>query len=106
MSENRRDEYRVLYPIADRPRLVIGDCTCEVLDLSEHGIRLLAANLPPDSQDTIDGTVRFANGETVQVAGRILRRTDRQVVVTLDRQPLPYPQIVKEQRRLLAKYRR
>jgi hypothetical protein len=50
--------------------------------------------------------VRFANGETIQVAGRILRRTDRQVVITLDRQPLPYPQIVKEQRHLLAKYRR
>ena len=85
---------------------MIGDCTCEILDLSEQGIRLLAADLPSGSRDTIDGTVRFANDETTQIAGRILRRTEREVVVTLDRQPLPYSQIVKEQRRLLAKYRR
>ncbi|HEU5170031.1 MAG TPA: PilZ domain-containing protein [Gemmatimonadales bacterium] len=81
---HEREHYRIEYPTAARPRLVVGGHVCEVIDLSERGIRYRAA--------------------AGVLPGVVLRLTGDQVSCRLDA-GVPFKQIVDEQRYLRDRHR-
>ena len=66
----KRSHFRVIYPPSQRPWLVVNDSAFEVADISQRGLRFLNRHdirfEPP-----IEGTVRFTDGESVEVTGQI-----------------------------------
>ncbi|HXT18575.1 MAG TPA: PilZ domain-containing protein [Gemmatimonadaceae bacterium] len=105
MSEpSRREQYRIQYPQAERPTLEIGRLFYEVLDCSEGGLRYevrLGRPLPvPGSQ--ISATLAFRRGEELDIVGEVLRVGADFVVLHLE-PPLPYSEILAEQRYLRAR---
>ena len=104
VADNRRNEYRIVYPIADRPRMEIGCEVYEVLDLSEGGLRLLAPDLQLGEAQRIQGMLYFSDGGRAYINGSVFRRTDKHLVIELDRNKIPYQRIVQEQRFLISRY--
>jgi hypothetical protein len=105
---NQRNHFRLEYPPADRPSLIIGREAHEVVDLSEQGIKfLMTKGYKPKVGDQIKGQIKFRDGKTVDVAGKVLRLLTEanQCVLTLT-QGLPLPKMMEEQRYLLQKYRK
>ncbi len=106
---NNRDFFRLEYPAADRPTIVVSGMTYEVLDLSEEGVKFaVPSSFKPNPALKIRGTITFKDGKSVDVVGtvlRILERKDKnQCVLTLT-SGVPLPKMMEEQRYLLKKYR-
>jgi hypothetical protein len=98
MSGNRRDFYRIPYPPEDRPRFVLADSICEVLDCSERGLRYRssASYLPPVGEE-ISGRLRFQRGEEVWVRGGIVRVEGEEIALHLENAGIPFGTILQEQ---------
>ncbi len=106
MSENKRQHYRVNYPKAESPTVVLDGNIYPVLDVSEYGIRLAARAVGSLSVGSgVHGVVTFKDDESFLIEGLVERGTDKSVVLQL-REPIPYRKIVSEQRRLLSTYPR
>lgn len=104
MSKQKRQFFRIEYPIDERPSLIVGDDTYEVLDTSERGMRLapIHAQAVPAA---LKGILRFRDGSECQVAGSVARQApDGSLVVKLTL-GISLAQIMKEQRRLIQRYR-
>jgi hypothetical protein len=102
-TPSRRDLYRIVYPIEERPSLEIGQSLYAVVDCSERGIRYeLEHQKIPAVGSRAAGTLHFRRGESVRVEGGILR-TMRGVVVLSLNPPLSFAQMLAEQRYLRAK---
>ncbi len=94
--DNRRKYFRVKYPYAERPKLMITEEDFDVIDISERGIKF---SLGP----TLSETITFHDGESLAIEGNFLRTQDNEIVI----QPLkgiPAERINKEQRYLKKKY--
>jgi hypothetical protein len=99
----RRSEYRVVYPLTDRPRLRIDRNEYEILNLSEGGLRFqLKKPLDQGIDPTVAGTVIFPDGNNAPVEGTLLRTEENDLAVRLS-QKIPYRRIVQEQLRLARK---
>ena len=106
---NRRAYYRVDYPVHDRPVFTAGTVRGAVSDWSETGVRVLfAAGVPVDASvlagDRMEGTVRFARGETEHVEGTVVRYDSKTRVLRLDTGKLPFGRIIREQWWLRSRY--
>jgi hypothetical protein len=102
---HQREHYRILYPAALRPRLVVQGVSFEILDLSERGIRFdLGDAVPPEPGNEFVGEVQFRRGETVAVRGAILRVVDREAAARLD-PGIPLRIVLEEQRGVLERKR-
>jgi hypothetical protein len=100
----RRSFYRIVFPLPERPRVTIGDCAFEVIDISEGGARLVSPVQPPHFSALPEtATVTFQGGATLTSTATLQREEDGELVVRF-RSNLPYSAIVAEQRRLLALY--
>jgi hypothetical protein len=99
----RRKEYRVRYPITDRPRLRLDSEEFEVINLSEGGLKFHFQDpLRFVPWPTLQGTLVFADGETKPVQGSVLRTEQDGLAVELSSK-IPYRRIVQEQIRLTRK---
>lgn len=68
-----RAYYRLLYPLSCRPTLRIGAAAFAVADLSERGVRFVAAGTPPPEVGTeFEAELRLPTGEVVEVRGTVL----------------------------------
>lgn len=95
---NRRGHYRVVYPVAERPRLVVGSHICEVLDCSERGLRFRPCGvLGPRVGDELEGRVRLLRGEEVRIQGTVLRHEPDDVTLLLRGSGIPFGAILHEQ---------
>lgn len=100
-----REDYRVAYPTAPRPRLEVHDHPFDVLDVSQHGIRFrLGDAAPPEAGNELQGVIRFRRGEAVTVRGVVLRVDAGEVAVHLE-EGVPLRIIREEQRVLLDRHR-
>ncbi|HTS89714.1 MAG TPA: PilZ domain-containing protein [Gemmatimonadales bacterium] len=101
-----REHYRVAYPTALRPKLVVQGVTFEVVDISERGIRFrLGEAARPEPGFEVQGEVRFRRGETITLRGTVLRVADGEVAARLE-EGIPLRVIMEEQRFLLDRNRR
>ena len=102
----KRDFYRIPYPVAERPRLVVGTVELEVLDISERGARVALASETAFSGDShFAATVRFKDGTTVQTTGVVHRREGKELILGFS-EGLPYSVIASEQQRLFRLFGR
>ncbi len=95
-----RAYYRLVYPLAFRPRFVVGSDTFQVVDLSEQGIRYVHPGPGrPNPGVAIEGVVRLATGEEVEVEGTVVRVEAPHVALVLSR-GVPFGLMLDQQRYL------
>lgn len=105
MTEQRREYYRVQYPVIDRPVLSAKAGRFEVIDVSEFGVRFKR-----DGQYVFEpGThliarIHFSDGNDYECAGEILRCEEDSVSVQLHT-PIPMHRIRAESVYLRLNYK-
>ncbi len=107
-AANRRQYYRVEYPVVDRPAFRAGAIRGVVCDCSEAGVRAELEPIPADvtikAGDRMGATVQFQRGEMADVAGEVVRFDGKTLVLRLDRERIPFGKILREQWWLRQKY--
>jgi hypothetical protein len=102
---HEREHYRVAYPTALRPKLLVQGHTFDVIDISERGMRFrLGQAAAPEPGFEVAGTVRFKRGETCEIRGIVLRVIHGEVATKLE-EGIPLRMIMDEQRFLLDRHR-
>ena len=106
---NQRDHFRLEYPAADRPTILVQGTLYAVLDLSEKGVKFaVPKQFKPPPNKKIKATITFKDGKKIEIAGSVLRilegKDDNQCVMELS-EGVPLPKMMEEQRILLKKYR-
>jgi|SRR5437868_16025 hypothetical protein len=100
---SRREVYRVVYPLVERPTFEVGRYLYEVVDLSERGLRYeVRDRRMPTVGSEVGGRLQFRRGEEVPVVGQVLRAQQGEVVLQLE-PPLPFAEVLAEQRYLRGK---
>ena len=103
MSDSRREFYRVIYPLDERPTVTVGRLVHAVVDCSERGLRYeVKDRRVPQLGAEFKGRLRFRRGAEILVNGEVIRARSGLVVVKLD-PPLPFGEILSEQRYLRGK---
>jgi PilZ domain len=93
-----REHFRIQYPAAARPEIVIDGRAYDVLDISEHGVRFRGdGEISIAVGDPLSGSVRFRRTEAVDVRGTVLRIAGREVAAKLDA-GVPLKVMIEEQR--------
>ena len=101
---SRRAHYRIQYPSAARPRLLIDGHTFEVLDISEGGLRYHRGPHPsPGIGTTFRGTVRVRRGELIHTHGSVVRTNNGDVAARLV-VGIPFQTIMEEQRYVFEQF--
>ncbi len=93
-----RSHYRIPYPFAEGPRLVVGFHVCKVLDCSERGLRFNA--LPhalPAAGSAVRGRLRFPRGAEIPIEGWVVRVDGTEVALRLAEPGVPFRVILQEQ---------
>ncbi|HEY4303281.1 MAG TPA: hypothetical protein VGM82_02345 [Gemmatimonadaceae bacterium] len=102
-TPSRRNLYRIVYPLEERPSFEVRLSLHDVVDCSERGMRYtLNHQTIPAVGTRILGTLHFRRGESVRVHGTVLR-TERAIVVLALDPPLAFAEVMAEQRYLRAK---
>lgn len=100
MDEQQRAYFRLWYPQAARPILVIGDRKFEVTEISEEGARIaISGSFCRAENESFSGTIQFRNGESDSVAGTVLRSSPEEVVASLN-QGISLKRMMSEQIRI------
>lgn len=83
----RRSQFRLEYSDEDRPRIIIGQGgTCQVLNLSEAGVRFLRRAEQEFRKDQpVVGRIVFAAGEAEEIQGRVIRIGQTTITLHLTR---------------------
>ena len=98
---DRRAHERVVYPPGQRPILIVGGGSYEVLDCSERGLLVArsGAALLETSVD-LQGRVRFPPGHEVTIEGVVLRVQDDAIAIQFTGLWIPRDVILGELRRM------
>jgi hypothetical protein len=94
--DNKREHYRILYPIRCRPVLRFAGMKFEIIDISENTEDFRAGQ-------ELQGTVMFNDGKSMDLKGNILRIYKKTAIVCLSVY-IPFSHIVREQRFLKTQY--
>jgi hypothetical protein len=84
MKEQKREHFRVSYPRKCRPSLALGGKEYGVIDVSERGIRF--GGVDPATfvvGQPVSFTLRFVDGDTQELSGKIVRVRGRAVAIRL-----------------------
>ena len=101
---SRRELYRVVYPLNQRPILEIGRFSHAIIDCAERGLRFeVKSRRVPSLGTPLAGVVRFRRGVEVEVTGEVVRTRGATVAVALDLPGIPFSHILAEQRYLRAR---
>lgn len=101
---SRRELYRVIYPVAERPAFDMGGFIHEVVDCSEVGLRyeVLDRRIPQVGAQ-LGGIIKWKRGGNTEVTGEVLRARAGLVVLILDPPGIRFSDILLEQRYLRGK---
>ncbi|MDX1497781.1 MAG: PilZ domain-containing protein [Salinisphaeraceae bacterium] len=100
----RRKKYRLRYPIAERPLLLVNDVTYRVSDLSEGGMRVVFDqdnSIPEDFP--FNGTIRYVDGEEMTIVGKVLRSSQNGFTAEFE-QGVSLKRIMRDQIKLRKQY--
>lgn len=105
---NKRNYYRIEYPLGDQPTFICSLGKFKVLDVSEGGFSFSYAKItPPFEGEELEGDIQFGSRGKVTIKGVVVRVTGEQVSVRLlEQHKVPLPRIMEEQRYLIQKYPR
>lgn len=104
---DRRQYYRLTFPVAERPRLRLDGQEYDIVEMSEGGVTIELAGRPaPGRGQSWSVVVQMADGVELAASGSV-KRTEGSERLTLQfHELLPWKALVDEQRRLLARYPR
>jgi hypothetical protein len=102
----KRDHFRIVFPVGQRPCLTAGLAECDIIDLSEDGAKV-AVNCETGfcSREAFAATIRFHDGAMAAVMAKVQRRENEHLILQFA-EPLSYSLIMAEQRRLLRLFPR
>src|SRR4051812_21996490 len=103
-GSQKREHFRLEFPLYQRPKLRVALRDYEVLEISELGVKAVANGtiMPPLTQ-TFDATIVFTDGTKCVVTGKVIRR-DGELFVMLLTAGIPLQKMYEEHRRLIQKH--
>jgi hypothetical protein len=103
-GKSRREYFRIIYPLACRPKLIISGKEYDVIDISEHGIRFTCKEMN-EFQPGLDVNIKvtFNNSEPLDLKGIVLR-IDKKIAVMSLTKSIPLDRIIAEQRYIKLNY--
>lgn len=108
MTSQNRDFFRLEYPPEERPRLIVGSTQAVILNLSEGGcfaeVSSSSTNILQVVGAQFTGQIVFADGDSVAVAGEILRIISAGRVAIRFSSGLTFAKMMSEHRRIREKY--
>ena len=105
-EDEKRQYYRLTYPLAERPRLALRGHFFLVIDLSEGGAMIARGRSGnPVVGEEVQGTLTFPDGEQEQVAGTVLRSNEISFAITFQK-GVSMRRMMMEQRRVFTRYLR
>lgn len=100
----KREHFRLRYPLLVRPRLRMASATATVTELSERGMRLSVAKLVELTADVlVAGNMNLASGGQCDVRGKVIRVDGDEIIVSLSEGP-SYKDMITEQRHIAQKF--
>ena len=102
----RRESYRLHFPYAERPRLLIGSREYEVVDCSAHGVRYVLTT-PPSSLapgDWVQGYLKFRRRPQMSIRGLIVRIQNGEIALYMPDSEIPFATLWNQERYLLTHY--
>ena len=102
-NQEKRRYYRVEYPASARPSLKIRKHEFEIVNISEKGVMFVADKKTAFGR-WVSGEVTFSDGETMGIEGKVVRKHENNIGMSLTIKPIPYSRILSEQR-LLARFK-
>jgi hypothetical protein len=103
-EKNKRELYRITYPINDRPILKLLGNEFEVTNISERGIRFTCKQCSEFAIGLeVQFTLTFHDNKSFLLEGGILHTYKSAVVIGLTRN-IPFERIILEQRYILTNY--
>ena len=104
MAEQKREYFRVEFPLTYRPLLTVDVDHYEIEDVSEYGMRFNAGDDRSFSlNDLIMGTIVFPDGKNFELSGQVARIDEAYVSLQLA-EPLPLSKIRAEHLYLISHY--
>jgi hypothetical protein len=105
---NRRKTFRIIYPAFIQPTLIVEEVNATkkrqlefpIIDLSQEGSCFIDDGCLGDMK-TLSGIIRFNNGDSIRVAGALVRKKGDHVSVQFN-QSISWLVLLEEQRRLLV----
>lgn len=81
----------------ERARFTFGTSISEVLECSERGLRFRTAGpeLPPGTR--VNGRVAMRHGKEIRISGTVMRSSTEEIALSLDRGPIPFLAVMREQ---------
>ena len=104
MSQQKRQYFRIEYPVIERPTLTMGADKFEVVDASERGLRIIGKEGKPSPTD-IKGNLKFKSGSECPVVGKVTRKFEDGSLAVQLTVGISLSIIMNEQRLLIQKYR-
>ena len=102
IEKERREYYRLQFPLAKRPQLLVNDDSHTVVDCSAHGIRYVAlSGTPPTPGEQVKGLLRFRHGAQTPVLGVVMRVEGDEIVLYIPDREIPSTLLRSEERHLL-----
>lgn len=105
MIEQKREYYRIEYPVNDRPALLSMDDEFEVIDISEGGVKFKADSTESFSiGDVLGAKIKFSDNNMFDCTGRVVRIDDDNVAIN-HLHHIPLERIRAEHLLLIQKYK-
>jgi hypothetical protein len=106
VDPNQRGYYRIEYPRAERPALILAGQTLEVVNCAERGLRYLLPETEPRPAvgSEVRGIVRFRTGTEVAVEGVVVGVYEQSAALRLNGSGIPFAAILAEQHYLRRRY--
>ncbi len=96
-NDDRRQNYRIIYPETYHPSLMIRNIQYDILDLSETGVRFKLKENVKLPGDLFHAEVKLHNDSNVEILGRIIRITGQHAAMFMVVKKIPYQIILAEQ---------
>ncbi|MBA4385188.1 MAG: hypothetical protein C0410_10675 [Anaerolinea sp.] len=95
--DDRRQNFRIIYPETYHPNLIIRNIQFDIMDLSETGCRFKLKDNVKLPGDLFHAQVLIHDGSTVEILGRIIRITGQHAAMFMVVKKIPYQIILAEQ---------
>jgi hypothetical protein len=96
-DSDRRQNYRIIYPMDYHPVLLIKNTEFEILDLSETGLKFQLKEKIKLPGDLFHAKVKLHDDSFIDIMGRIIRITGEHAAMFLVVKRIPYQFILSEQ---------
>lgn len=104
MSEQKRESFRVEFPITYHPSVSYESSIYDVHDLSEFGVKFKIGHSNPFSTgEDVNANIIFPDGEKYKLIGKIIRIDDIYAVIHLSK-PIPLSKVRAEHLHLIQNY--